>query len=185
MLLTLLTLLFLASLLLVVHSTDPAFNDDVLGLIVFKAGLTDPHSKLTSWNEDDDNRCNWVGIQCDPRTNRVSELQLHGFSLSGHIGRSLLRLQFLRVLSLSNNNFSGTINPILSLCLSATMGENSSWKTKPHHRTSPPPQTTATTMSDRLQARHPKSISAGTEPVFTPGPGPISPLRLAQSVCVQ
>ncbi|KAL7265692.1 hypothetical protein ACSBR1_003472 [Camellia fascicularis] len=114
MLLTLLTLLFLASLLVVVHSTDPAFNDDVLGLIVFKAGLTDPHSKLTSWNEDDDNPCNWVGIQCDPRTNRVSELQLHGFSLSGHIGRSLLRLQFLRVLSLSNNNFSGTINPILA-----------------------------------------------------------------------
>ncbi|XP_052174972.1 probable LRR receptor-like serine/threonine-protein kinase IRK isoform X2 [Diospyros lotus] len=78
------------------------------------AGLKDPEAKLTSWNEDDDNACNWVGVKCDPRTNRVSELILDGFSLSGHIGRSLLRLQFLRVLSLSKNNFTGTINPILA-----------------------------------------------------------------------
>ncbi|PIN21373.1 Serine/threonine protein kinase [Handroanthus impetiginosus] len=100
--------------LLLVQSVDPAFNDDVLGLIVFKAGLSDPQSRLTSWNEEDDLACNWVGVKCDPNTNRVSELILDGFSLSGHIGRSLIRLQFLRVLQLSRNNFSGPINPILS-----------------------------------------------------------------------
>ncbi|KAK6118191.1 hypothetical protein DH2020_048092 [Rehmannia glutinosa] len=100
--------------LLLVQSLDPAFNDDVLGLIVFKAGLTDPQSRLTSWNEEDDSACNWVGVKCDPNINRVSELILDGFSLSGHIGRSLIRLQYLRVLQLSKNNFSGTINPILS-----------------------------------------------------------------------
>ncbi|KAL8517040.1 hypothetical protein ACS0TY_015318 [Phlomoides rotata] len=96
------------------QSSDPAFNDDVLGLIVFKAGLTDPQSRLTSWNEEDDLACNWVGVKCDPNSNRVSELILDGFSLSGHIGRSLTRLQFLRVLQLSRNNFSGPINPILA-----------------------------------------------------------------------
>lgn len=104
-------LLFVPSL---VGSFDPGFNDDVLGLIVFKAGLHDPKGKLETWNEDDDNPCNWVGVECDPRINRVSELNLGGFSLSGHIGRGLLRLQFLRVISLAKNNFTGTINPTLS-----------------------------------------------------------------------
>ncbi|KAH6769370.1 Leucine-rich repeat protein kinase family protein [Perilla frutescens var. frutescens] len=104
----------LLSPLLSVQSLDPAFNDDVLGLIVFKAGLTDPQSRLTSWNEEDNLACKWVGVKCDPNTNRVTELILDGFSLSGHIGRSLVRLQSLRVLQLSRNNFSGTINPILA-----------------------------------------------------------------------
>ncbi|KAI3474782.1 hypothetical protein Pfo_030008 [Paulownia fortunei] len=113
MLVNLVAVLFLFPLLLV-QSLDPAFNDDVLGLIVFKAGLTDPQSRLTSWNEEDDCACNWVGVKCDQSTNRVSELILDGFSLSGHLGRSLIRLQFLRVLQLSRNNFSGTINPILA-----------------------------------------------------------------------
>ncbi|KAG6640324.1 leucine-rich repeat receptor-like protein kinase PXC2 [Carya illinoinensis] len=106
-----LLLLFAAAL---VRSLDPVFNDDVLGLIVFKAGLKDPKGKLVTWNEDDDSPCDWVGVKCDPRTNRVSELALDGFSLSGHIDRGLLRLQFLRNLSLSKNNFTGTINPDLA-----------------------------------------------------------------------
>ncbi|KAK4359553.1 hypothetical protein RND71_021782 [Anisodus tanguticus] len=112
MLLHILTVLSLAPFLVV--CLDPAFNDDVMGLIVFKAGFTDLNSKLTSWTEDDATPCNWVGIKCDPQSNRVSEILLDNLSLSGHIGRSLLRLQFLRVLSLSKNNFTGNINPILA-----------------------------------------------------------------------
>ncbi|KAK2998821.1 hypothetical protein RJ639_023206 [Escallonia herrerae] len=96
------------------ESPDPAFNDDVLGLIVFKAGLLDPESRLSSWNEDDDTPCNWAGVKCDPLTHRVTELTLNSFSLSGHISKSLLRVQFLRKLSLSDNNFTGSINPILA-----------------------------------------------------------------------
>lgn len=34
------------------QSLDAIFNDDVLGLIVFKAGLHDPKDKLSTWNED-------------------------------------------------------------------------------------------------------------------------------------
>ncbi|KAF7845226.1 leucine-rich repeat receptor-like protein kinase PXC2 [Senna tora] len=100
-----------------VLSVDPVFNDDVLGLIVFKAGLQDPKAKLSTWNEDDDNPCKWDGVNCDPTTHRVSSLVLDGFSLSGHIDRGLLRLQFLRILSLSKNNFTGSINPDLLLRL--------------------------------------------------------------------
>ncbi|XP_022157328.1 probable LRR receptor-like serine/threonine-protein kinase IRK [Momordica charantia] len=97
-----------------VYCLDTVFNDDVLGLIVFKAGLQDPMGKLVTWNEDDENPCNWFGVKCNPKTNRVSELVLDGFSLSGHIDRGLLRLQFLQILSLSNNNFTGTINSALA-----------------------------------------------------------------------
>ncbi|KAK4268414.1 hypothetical protein QN277_025077 [Acacia crassicarpa] len=106
--------LFLLFAPILVISTDPAaFNDDVLGLIVFKEGLKDPKAMLSSWNEDDETPCNWVGVKCDPTTRRVSALVLDGFSLSGHIDRGLLRLQFLQVLSLSRNNFTGTITPDL------------------------------------------------------------------------
>ncbi|CAI0423776.1 unnamed protein product [Linum tenue] len=96
-----------------VHSAYPTFNDDVLGLIVFKAGLIDPQSKLVSWNEDDDTPCNWLGVNCDPLSHRVTGLALDGFSLSGHVGRGLLRLQFLQSISLSSNNLTGPINPDL------------------------------------------------------------------------
>ncbi|KAG6433690.1 hypothetical protein SASPL_105305 [Salvia splendens] len=92
----------------------PAFNDDVLGLIVFKAGLSDPQSRLVSWSEEDNVACKWAGVKCDPNTSRVTELALDGFSLSGHIGRGLARLQSLTLLQLSRNNFSGEIPPILA-----------------------------------------------------------------------
>ncbi|KMZ68862.1 hypothetical protein ZOSMA_229G00050 [Zostera marina] len=92
-------------------SLDPTtLNDDVLGLIVFKADLQDPEEKLLSWNEDDDTPCRWTGVKCDPKTNRVTELVLDGFVLSGKIGRGLLQLQSLRKVSLSNNNFTGTFH---------------------------------------------------------------------------
>ncbi|KAG2310345.1 hypothetical protein Bca4012_024850 [Brassica carinata] len=95
-------------------SADPTFNDDVLGLIVFKSGLDDPLSKLASWNSEDYDPCSWAGCVCDPATNQVTELRLDGFSLSGHIGRGLLRLRSLHTLVLSNNNFTGALNPELT-----------------------------------------------------------------------
>ena len=106
-----LLLLLLAVIPAVVRSLSPSLNDDVLGLIVFKADIQDPNGKLVSWNEDDDSPCNWFGVKCNPRSNRVSELNLDGFSLSGHIGRGLLQLQSLRKLSLAKNNLTGTITP--------------------------------------------------------------------------
>ncbi|CAH8360464.1 unnamed protein product [Eruca vesicaria subsp. sativa] len=96
-----------------VRSLDPPLNDDVLGLIAFKSDLRDPDKKLESWNEDDYTPCTWNGVKCHPRTNRVTELNLDGFSLSGRIGRGLLQLQSLHKLSLSNNNLTGVINPNL------------------------------------------------------------------------
>ncbi|KAM6598278.1 hypothetical protein CsatA_017887 [Cannabis sativa] len=94
-----------------VRSLNPSLNDDVLGLIVFKADIRDPKGKLATWNEDDDSPCGWVGLKCNPRSKRVTELNLDGFSLSGRIGRGLFQLEFLRKLSLARNNLTGTISP--------------------------------------------------------------------------
>ncbi|XP_020575339.1 probable LRR receptor-like serine/threonine-protein kinase IRK [Phalaenopsis equestris] len=95
-------------------TTEPTLNDDLLGLIVFKADLLDPQSKLASWNEEDADPCGWVGVKCDSRTHLVVELSLDGFGLSGKIGRGLLQLSSLRKLSLSRNNFSGALNADLT-----------------------------------------------------------------------
>ncbi|KAI3470966.1 hypothetical protein Pfo_027629 [Paulownia fortunei] len=94
-----------------VKSLSPSLNDDVLGLVVFKADIQDPDGKLSSWNEEDDSPCNnWVGVKCNPRSNRVSDLVLDGFGLSGKLSRGLLQLQFLRKLSLAKNNLTGSIS---------------------------------------------------------------------------
>ncbi|KAJ0620686.1 putative protein kinase RLK-Pelle-LRR-VII-1 family [Helianthus annuus] len=112
---TALVLFLFSTTILVTNSLNIALNDDVLGLMVFKADIQDPYSKLSTWNEEDDSPCNWIGVTCDPYSNRVTELHLPGFSLSGHISKGLLRLQYLHTLSLSRNNFTGLItNPILT-----------------------------------------------------------------------
>ncbi|KAJ0985416.1 hypothetical protein J5N97_003772 [Dioscorea zingiberensis] len=107
-------LVFLLALLPLTAESAGPINDDVLGLIVFKADVVDPGSKLASWNEDDDDCCAWFGVQCDPKSRRVTEISLSGLSLSGKVGRGLIQLQSLRKLTLSNNNFSGTLNPGLA-----------------------------------------------------------------------
>ncbi|KAL8192850.1 hypothetical protein R6Q57_027298 [Mikania cordata] len=95
--------------LIFVKSLNPTLDDDVLGLIVFKADLEDPDGKLVSWNEDDDSPCKWKGVRCNPRSNRVSTLVLDGFGLSGKMGRGLMQLKFLSKLSLAKNNLTGSI----------------------------------------------------------------------------
>lgn len=113
-LLSLLAFLVLSFRTQCVRSLNPSLNDDVFGLIVFKADLQDPKRKLSSWNQDDDTPCNWFGVKCNPRSNRVTELSLDGLSLSGQIGRGLMQLQFLHKLSLSRNCLTGSINPNLT-----------------------------------------------------------------------
>ncbi|XP_073042892.1 uncharacterized protein [Primulina eburnea] len=94
-----------------VKSLSPSLDDDVLGLIVFKADVIDPYGRLNSWNEDDEKPCNWDGVRCNPRSNRVTELVLDDFGLSGKLGRGgLLQLKLLRKLSLARNNLTGSVS---------------------------------------------------------------------------
>ncbi|XP_047321496.1 probably inactive leucine-rich repeat receptor-like protein kinase At3g28040 [Impatiens glandulifera] len=110
---------FIFSLISLLSSAAAAvdLNDDILGLIVFKSDLQDPQSLLQSWNEDDSTPCSWQFIKCNPSTGKVTDITLHGLGFSGKIGRGLLNLQSLKVLTLSSNNFTGTISGILPASL--------------------------------------------------------------------
>lgn len=90
-------------------------SDDILGLIVFKTDLQDPFLSLSSWNQDDDNPCSWKYIRCNPSTSRVTQVSLDSLGLSGKIGRGLEKLQGLQILSLANNNFTGSFTSQLFL----------------------------------------------------------------------
>ncbi|KAG9443595.1 hypothetical protein H6P81_014935 [Aristolochia fimbriata] len=63
----------------------------------------------------------WVGVHCDMRTQRITEIKLENFNLSGKIdANSLCKLSSLQVFSLANNHIVGTIPESLSNCTSMT-----------------------------------------------------------------
>ncbi|KAK3165810.1 hypothetical protein QOZ80_1AG0038090 [Eleusine coracana subsp. coracana] len=110
--------LALAGLLLAAAAAPTsALTDDVLALVVFKTGVSDPSGRLAAWTEDDDRPCAWPGVGCDPRTGRVTSLSLPDSSLSGRLPRALLRLDALASLSLPRNNLSGPVLPNLLVAL--------------------------------------------------------------------
>lgn len=83
-------------------------------LLVFRAGLSDPENRLSSW--EGDNCCEWQGVQCSNTTGHVVKLDLQGPEcdnspvakqvLGGNISSSLVGLQHLQYLDLSCNRFS-------------------------------------------------------------------------------
>ncbi|XP_059627273.1 receptor-like protein EIX1 [Cornus florida] len=86
-------------------------------LLQFKEGLIDDYGVLSSWgNSSTEDCCKWRGVQCSNRTGHVKALNLHVPSyiyqpLRGKISPSLLELQHLKYLDLSNNNFTGSHIP--------------------------------------------------------------------------
>ncbi|GFS45537.1 leucine-rich repeat protein kinase family protein [Actinidia rufa] len=113
---------------------------DRLALLAFKAEITaDPLGALNTWNESI-HFCQWLGVTCGRRHQRVTaiyldhqklsgpislhignlsflrELSLHNNSLSHQIPPEVGRLQRLQVLFLGNNSFSGEIPPNISAC---------------------------------------------------------------------
>ncbi|KAF7851020.1 hypothetical protein BT93_L4707 [Corymbia citriodora subsp. variegata] len=78
---------------------------DKLSLLTFKAGITeDPLSMLSSWN-DSTSFCQWYGVTCGHKHQRVVTLYLDSQKLSGSISPHIGNLSFLRELRLGNNNF--------------------------------------------------------------------------------
>jgi hypothetical protein len=79
-------------------------------LLDFKAGLTDPGNFLSSWQGAD--CCQWKGVECSNGTGHVVTLRVStGFYspelIGGEIRPSLLTLQHLDWLDLSENDFGG------------------------------------------------------------------------------
>ncbi|KAF3529326.1 hypothetical protein DY000_02039317 [Brassica cretica] len=69
-----------------------------------------PCSGQLRWRNNTD-CCSWDGINCDPKTGSVVELNLLGSSLNGSLrsNSSLFRLQHLQILDLSSNNLAGAL----------------------------------------------------------------------------
>lgn len=99
--------------------TSSQNSQDGASLLSFKAWVvSDPFGALESWNSSSlDYVCNWTGVKCDKKINRVVELDLSHRSLRGTISPQLSNLSCLQVLDLSWNFFEGKIPPQLGSLL--------------------------------------------------------------------
>ena len=84
---------------------------DQLALLEFKAKITDdPLGVLKSWNKSI-HFCQWRGVKCGRRHQRVTMLDLQSQKLVGSISPHIGNLSFLRVLQLEENGFNHEIPP--------------------------------------------------------------------------
>ncbi|XP_054785110.1 putative receptor-like protein kinase At3g47110 [Prosopis cineraria] len=93
------------------HVKAPSNETDYLALLKFKESISDDHEEvLSSWNSSN-HFCTWTGITCSLKHQRVTELNLRGYHLSGFISPYVGNLSFLRNLFLNDNSFNGEIPP--------------------------------------------------------------------------
>ncbi|PHT61772.1 hypothetical protein T459_34376 [Capsicum annuum] len=87
---------------------------DKLALLGFKSQITeDPSRVFDSWNESV-HFCQWTGVKCRLRKERVTRLNLKGLRLAGTISGNLGNLSFLNSLDLAENAFHDEIPRQLS-----------------------------------------------------------------------
>ncbi|KAL9996646.1 putative protein kinase RLK-Pelle-LRR-XII-1 family [Helianthus debilis subsp. tardiflorus] len=85
---------------------------DRLALLAIKSMIRDdPQGLMTSWNDSNTNFCQWQGVACGRRHQRVTFLDLSSGGLTGMLSPSIGNLSFLKMLLLYNNSFSGDIPP--------------------------------------------------------------------------
>ncbi|PWA42245.1 leucine-rich repeat protein [Artemisia annua] len=85
--------------------------DDRVALFAVKSMINgDPQGVMSSWN-DSIHFCQWEGITCGSRHQRVTILDLSSRGLSGSLSPSIGNLSFLKVVQLQNNSLSGEIPP--------------------------------------------------------------------------
>ncbi|XP_017984396.1 PREDICTED: probable LRR receptor-like serine/threonine-protein kinase At1g12460 [Theobroma cacao] len=99
-------------------------------LLMFKQSIVHDSGRLSSWGSKDGEKdcCLWRGVRCSNRTGHVIMLNLHNplddyyayqnNRLRGTINPSLLELQHLRYLDLSENDFGGSRFPNVNDSLS-------------------------------------------------------------------
>ncbi|KAG4161216.1 hypothetical protein ERO13_D01G042742v2 [Gossypium hirsutum] len=80
-------------------------NTDRSTLLALKAHVSDPRNFLTTNWSVDISICNWVGVTCESRNQRVIALDLFNMSLSGTIPPDMGNLSFLTRLNIGYNNF--------------------------------------------------------------------------------
>ena len=84
---------------------------DRLALLEFKSKISDdPLGVMSSWN-DSIHFCQWKGVSCGRRHQRVIVLDLQSQNLVGSISPNVGNLSFLWKLNLENNSFYNEISP--------------------------------------------------------------------------
>ncbi|XP_060207931.1 LRR receptor-like serine/threonine-protein kinase FEI 2 isoform X1 [Lycium barbarum] len=110
-------LLILAVLLLCISSgVTLALSPDGQALVNFRTSIPGSDGVLEKWRPEDSDPCGWKGVQCDPKSKRVTSLSLPYHRLSGPISPDIGKLDQLQFLFLHDNNFYGTIPPTLGNC---------------------------------------------------------------------
>ncbi|KAK1409302.1 hypothetical protein QVD17_35828 [Tagetes erecta] len=104
-----------AIIVVVIHITGPVFagsnTSDHLALLEIKAKIThDPQGALTSWN-DSLPFCQWSGVTCGRRHQRVTTLNLKNLGLVGSLSPYLGNMSFLRYIYFDTNQLHGSIPP--------------------------------------------------------------------------
>ncbi|XVE79426.1 hypothetical protein DITRI_Ditri14bG0057700 [Diplodiscus trichospermus] len=80
-------------------------------LLAIKAKINDdPHGVTRSWNSSVD-LCQWRGVTCGRRHQRITKLDLSHQRLRGTLSPHVGNLSFLRFIYLQNNSFYGFIPP--------------------------------------------------------------------------
>ncbi|GJX25256.1 receptor kinase-like protein Xa21 [Tanacetum coccineum] len=92
------------------QNTTNAPVGDREALLAIKSMITDdPQGSMTSWNDSSMDFCQWRGVTCSPRHQRVAILDLSSGGLGGSLSPFIGNLSFLREISLYNNSLSGEI----------------------------------------------------------------------------
>ncbi|GFQ03476.1 LRR receptor-like serine/threonine-protein kinase gso1 [Phtheirospermum japonicum] len=88
---------------------------DKIALLTFKSHLQLSPSDIlfTNWSANSASVCDWVGVTCSSRPQRVTALDLSTMGLTGTLVPHLGNLTFLVSLKLSINNLHGVVPPEL------------------------------------------------------------------------
>ncbi|KAJ9540345.1 hypothetical protein OSB04_026851 [Centaurea solstitialis] len=89
--------------------SSPNVDTDSLALLAIRYKITDdPQRVFRSWNASVP-LCQWQGVTCGRRHQRVTTLDLSGNRLVGSLSPYIGNLSFLRYMNFSDNQLHGSI----------------------------------------------------------------------------